>query len=224
MNEFQKVLASIPSPEPGDVERDQHIARVTESREVLQKLPEYVRGGKLADLAARVPARPLLDAALAWGTRRERSGSLVLMGPSRTGKSTAAAVLFRRIVSMGVRQGGDLWARASHIAWFAASDLEAASKEHGYGKGEAPALYEASHASVLFLDDAGWDANPRPVSEVLGTRYERGLPTIVTTGKDKAELQAHYSGAVVRRILESGGPGLSHIEDVFPTKRPANAG
>lgn len=223
MNEFEKILAKIPHLDPERFEREEAQQRAADSRDVIARLPEFLRCGTPRELLARVEKPVFKAAAAGWSwlpnaDSGRRSGSLLFMGPSRSGKSAVAAWLYRRLVAEGVTRGGDEWLRAHRMWWAAASDLESADREHGLGKGPCPAVTEAIHASLLFLDDAGWDKDPRVVSEVLACRYERGLPTIVTTGRNRDQLTQHYGAAVVRRILESGGPGLAKIVDAFEAK------
>lgn len=218
MNEFEKVLAKIPHFDAERFEREEAQQRAADSREVLGRLPEFLLLGTPRELLGRVGSELLRGAVEGWSpnpTSGRRSGSLLLMGPSRSGKSSAAAWLYRRLVAEGVTRGGDDWALAHRLNWAAASDLEAADREHGLGKGPCPAFLDATRASLLFLDDAGWDKDPRVVSEVLACRYERARPTIATTARTRDQLQQHYGPAVVRRLLESGGPGLARIIDAF---------
>jgi hypothetical protein len=226
VNEFEKVLAKIPHFDAERFEREEAQRRAAESREVLTRLPEFLRSGTPRQLLGRVGSGLIRRAVEGWSwtpnpTSGRRSGTLLIMGPSRAGKSAAAAWLYRRLVAEGVTKGGDGWLLAHRLNWAAASDLESADREHGLGKGPFPGFTDAAYASLLFLDDAGWDKDPRVVSEVLACRYERALPTIITTGRNREQLEAHYGPAVVRRMLESGGPGVAKIVDAFTAKGAA---
>lgn len=187
--------------------------RAAEARGVLARLPEFVRFAGRAQLESRIRDRRLLDVVSGWDWAR---GNMTLHGPSDTGKTTAAAILFRILLARGVTRGGADWNRARAMRWFSATDLAAARREHPLGQGEAPEIRDASYASLLFLDDSGWDRDVQAVAEVLNTRYELERPTIVTTGRSPAQLLAHYSGAVVRRLLDAGGSGRYVIVDCFP--------
>lgn len=189
-------------PEPLDLEVDARRERLVESREVRDRLPPFVRHAERAVLEARVKGAGLLAAVSAW---RWGAGNLILQGPTRCGKSTAAGHLFRRLLAAGVRGGGSDWYGAERMRWFGAEELLAASRAHPLGKGDAPEVGNACYASLLFLDDAGWDRDPAVVSSILNARYERSAPTVITTGKTADELTAHYGAAVVRRMVESGG-------------------
>lgn len=223
MNDFEKVLANIPHFDAERFEREEAQTRAASSREVLGRLPEFLRLGTPRELLGRVGSGLLRGAVEGWNwtpnqTSGRRSGSLLLMGPSRSGKSSGAAWLYRRLVAEGVTRGGDDWLLAHRLHWAAASDLESADHEHGLGKGPCQDFLDAIRASLLFLDDAGWDKDPRVVSEVLACRYERALPTVMTTARNREQLQAHYGPAVVRRLLEAGGPGISKLVDAYAAK------
>ncbi|UOF77295.1 replicative helicase [Caudoviricetes sp.] len=101
------------------------------------------------------------------------------------------------------------------MRWFGAEELLAASRAHPLGRGDAPEIVEASRATLLFLDDAGWDRDPSVVSSLLNERYERQTPTVITTGKTAEELTAHYGAAVVRRMVETGGRAAALV-NCFP--------
>ncbi len=196
----QRLLAALPvGADAGTFDQEQ---RTAEALAIRGMLPPFLRSGTAGDISARVTEKDFLRVAQGW---RWGHGNLILLGPTGTGKSTAAAMLFRYLLKDGVQKGGSAWENARFMAWFGALDLFHASREHALGKGEAPELRQASRARLLVLDDAGWDTDPRVVSGVLAERYESGLPTIVTSGKTELELVAHYGAAVVRRMTETGG-------------------
>lgn len=143
----------------------------------------------------------LVEAARAW----RADASFLVLGDSGVGKSTAAAWLFRRIVIAGIQRGGPAWERARTARWYPAVELERARLEHKLGVGEAPEVARAQGASVLVIDDAGQDRDASAIRKVLGARYDAGLPTILSTNLRQAELVAHYGGAFVRKLVQSGG-------------------
>lgn len=198
----QRLLASLPVGVDARTDRFEREQRHAEAMAIRGMLPPFLRSGTADALRARVAEKDFVAAALGW---RWGNGNLILLGPTGSGKSTAVAMLFRYLLKDGVQRGGSAWESARFMAWFGASDLFHASREHALGKGEAPELRQATRARLLVLDDAGWDTDPRVVSEVLAERYESGLPTIVTSGKTEQELIAHYGAAVVRRMTETGG-------------------
>jgi DNA replication protein DnaC len=216
-----KVPDLVATPEQAErLRRAAREERFDNSVTVRGRLPEFVRNRPLQELAKRVAgakvtgARPdagkrLLEAARGW---RWGSPSLLLLGPTKVGKSTVAAMLFRALVGRGIEEGGDDWERAQAMRWFGAEDLATARRQHPLGKGEAPDVEDACMATLLFIDDAGWDKDPAVVSEILDARYERMQPTVLTSGKTRHELTDHYGAAVVRRLIESGGKRATVVE------------
>lgn len=209
--DFAALLPAEPLPPDAAAAEDAQ-ARSVEARAVRDRLPNVMRAAPPRELEKRVRDPRLLVAAKEW---RWRDGNLLLLGPTRCGKTTAAAYLFRRLLAQGVRAAGTDWELAQNMAWFGAEELLAAHRTHPLGKGDAPEFATACRASVLFLDDAGWDRDPAVVSSVLNARYESGLFSIITTGKTSAELTAHYGAAVVRRMIECGG-NVANVVDCFP--------
>jgi DNA replication protein DnaC len=198
----QDFLAALPVATDADADEYDRNQRNVEARAVRGMLPEFLRAPSVTALTNRVAERDFLSVvnAWAWGC-----GNLLLLGPTGSGRSTAAACLFRRLLAIGVRDGGEAWANAKFMAWFHAGDLAEARREHSLGKGEAPEIGQASRARLLVLDDAGWEQDPFVCSMILKERYELGAPTIITSGKTEGELIQHYGAAVVRRMTETGG-------------------
>jgi len=194
--------------------------RIEAAREFLQtKLPKMLQVQSNV-LRARC-SDEVLEVVDAW---QWDAGSLLLCGPTRIGKSTACGVLVRRLLSAGIRAGTDeagtkLWERARRIEWAHASDLANARKRHPLGENEAPVIESACRASLLILDDLGWDIEPAPICDVLNKRYERGAPTIVTTGLEAARIFERYSEAVARRIFDAGDT-KGKIFEFFGKKKP----
>jgi hypothetical protein len=193
--EALRLAEALPAKSP-DGEREE---RRIEARKILHRLPEFARAGGIGH---RVHDARLRESVAAWGWG---APGLMLLGPTGIGKSSAAAALLVRLLVQGWRDGGARWDAARWIRWFSADDLSRARREHPLGRGDAPELYDAEGASLLVIDDAGWDREPDCVSSVLAKRYERKLPTIITSGRTIEELSVHYGAAVIRRIVDSGG-------------------
>jgi hypothetical protein len=192
-------------------EEDGPVERRAEAVRILERLPDFLRPRDASELTRRVTDVRLLDRSRAW---RVGDRGLVFAGPTGIGKSSAAAHLFRRLLGVGWRSGGAAWEFARGLRWFSAAKLSQARREHPLGHGEAPELVRATWATLLFVDDAGWDRDPLGFSEVMAARYERGVPTVVTTGLTLDELERHYEAPVTRRITESGG-GAATLVDCF---------
>ncbi len=185
--------------EQGDeLERAQ---RIDEARALSTQVPDWLRG-QAEDLRLRISDDRLVDAVMCW----EWGPNLLLMGPTGLGKTTAAALLWRRLVVRGVQAGGQEWARARRLVWCAAERLPEARARHPLGHGEVPEMAAAYAASLLVLDDLDQEKAVRPwVSRILKSRYDAGAPTVLTTGLDARELTETFGAAIVRRMRETGG-------------------
>jgi DNA replication protein DnaC len=121
----------------------------------------------------------------------------LLLGPTGVGKTEAAHYLVRH-------------ARA---CWLRAIDLASAERRYGLGRGEPEEFDRAKAAKVLVIDDVGHERDTSALFDVLDHRYSAGRATVVTTGLTRAELTAHLSAAVVRRIVDQHckGPDGTHM-------------
>jgi DNA replication protein DnaC len=198
-----------------EVDRRDRAERAQDCLVVLSCVPAALRKKLARGRMEKAVERRLLAAARAWRADR----SFVVLGPTGAGKSTAAAWLLQRIVALGVRDGGDAWRRAKHLAWYPAVELERARAEHRMGAGDAPEILKAQAATVLVLDDAGQEHDPSAVREVLAARYDLGVPTIATSNATPAQLSAHYGDAFVRKLLESG-PHMAVVVNLLDGGRP----
>jgi len=164
-----------------------------------ERLPAYLAEGRLE---GRIRDASLQGAVNWWNWER---GSLIMLGPTGCGKSTAAGLIVRRLLDEACRAGGWDWQRACSTWWYSATALELARRHHPIGRGEAPEVTRACTGKLLVLDDLGWSPNDvQVVAYVLHERMERQLSTIVTSSLTKADLTARYGDAVIRRLLESG--------------------
>jgi DNA replication protein DnaC len=203
---------------PERAAEEDRIRRKREAISILSRLPTFLRC-PTAELIERISDNRLAVAAASWGWG---AGNLILLGPTRIGKSTAAAAILTRVVTASAAAGGEPWYATATVHWFGAGTLELARKQHPIGRGEAPEVALACIASLLVLDDVGWDRDPAAVSYVLDQRMQRGLTTIITSGKTRDELSAQYGAAVVRRMLESGGRA-ARVVDCFQPEPEADA-
>ena len=135
-----------------------------------------------------------------WGCGR----NVVLLGPSKRGKSTAAAILFRKALNVGVHSGGGTWRSAQRLRWYRAEELLDAQRSYPLGRGEPEELRLARCCSLLFLDEVGWKHDEGVVQTILSARYECELPTVVTSGLGRGDLVTRYGDAVARRMASIG--------------------
>lgn len=210
MNTLESLMRNLPKVAGGP--DDSRSVRQGQAREILQRIPRFIRSGDPAELFARVKAKAIGESARAW---RWEHGTRLWLGVTGCGKSTAAAWLFRKLVYIGVTGGGEPWELAARMSWFKATELSGARREHPLGHGEAPEVREAASASLLFLDDLGWERDTSATSDVLALRYEAQLPTIATSGKTRDELSEFYGAAVVRKLLQPRGPRTAEVVECF---------
>lgn len=196
------LLAGLVVRSDAEVDAAEREARAAEAAQTLvAQLPRALRRRQTArELESRV-GPDLARAVRAWDGRR----SLLLLGPSGEGKSTAAAWALRALVARGVEAGGEPWRRARGVCWAAAADLARARAEHRLGAGDAPLVGRASAASVLLIDDLGQEGDPGAIRDVLAARYDAGLVTMVTSNLRQAALDEHLGAAALRKLMEARG-------------------
>jgi hypothetical protein len=165
--------------------------------------------------AARVPPK-LLRIVEGWTWD---SGNLLVLGPTRAGKTSGAALLVRLLLEHGARSpetfgpearrfwGGcaSPFALADLIRWQSCRDLSTAVREFPLGHGTPEVIQRCQHARLLVLDDIGATDDRGALERILNTRYERRWPTITTSGLTKFELVTTFQEALVRRMSERAG-------------------
>lgn len=135
-----------------------------------------------------------------------KSKSLLILGPVGSGKTHQAYGVIRALAVSGVRCR---WMVAT------AADIYASMRpRHGV---DAEAVFESyAHANLLVVDDLGAAKNSEWVEEVnyrlINHRYERSMPTIITSNLAPRMLSAELGERVASRLVEMcdrvvlGGP------------------
>ncbi len=145
------------------------------------------------------------------------AGFLVLIGPTDTGKSFAAAWAVKRFAERCVdRQAWrrpDKWHERvakiqGSVRWLHIQELIEAREDRE----------RILKARFLVIDDlASEDANPRVrgiVNHAISRRYDDRLPTVITANLTRHELEERYGGRIMDRLMNAGtivdcdGPGL----------------
>lgn len=174
--------------------------------------PETVTALELAD--ARIPARyrrALADhpQITAWADQIARAGrpgpsgpgiaegpSLLIAGPTGTGKTHQAYGAIRSLLIAGVR-----------LRWKAttAADLYAELRPRPGHDGERE-LMDLARCPLLIIDDLGAAKNSEWTEEItmrlINRRYNEMLPTLITTNLGMADLRAHIGDRVASRLTE----------------------
>lgn len=152
----------------------------------------------------------LVRAVTEWRVDR----SIILMGVTGTGKTTACVKLVHRLVQRAMAEGGEHIARARSVLWVDADDLTRSGGSRDVGDYEL--LERARRSRVLVLDDV---ASPsKTLLSIIRARLKRRVPTVVTCGAvDVPGLEEALGGkAVVRHLLEATGTfgSIFHAREV----------
>lgn len=205
------------------------VDRLRGLRHVREQLPSNARGAT-AELRARTPAK-LLAVVDGWSWD---GPNLLILGPTRVGKTSGAALLVRQLLERAAASTGAfsqaarrLWGGckseydlADLIRWQSCRDLTTTVREFPLGQGTPETIQRCQHARLLVLDDIGVTDDRGALERILNARYERRWPTVTTSGLTSAELVRTFGDALVRRMSERAGlSGLS--VNLFPPKAEA---
>jgi hypothetical protein len=147
-----------------------------------------------------VIAPPLRSAIARW----QPPANLLLLGPTGTGKTTAAAHLI--LTMLGRWLDADCTGELVDVHWIQSTRLERARREHGLGQGESLPLVTARDCGLLVIDDLGQEPSRGEtcIWDVIDRRYSDCLPTIITSGLTRGDLASRYGAAFVRRLNQDG--------------------
>jgi DNA replication protein DnaC len=188
-----------------------------------------MRAMYLADASASLPAWPwarfgapdyeravaksgavLAAAGKAW---RRHNNNLVLLGPTGCGKTATVVAMAYRMVESAERattSAKDL-AFVAGLRFISAKDIATARREHKLGAGESPLEHSAQVATLLILDELGYEPQTdTAIPDIIDARYRAQLPIIVTCGLTEAELASRYGDATKRRLCQIGRVVSAH--------------
>lgn len=164
-------------------------ANRTDADHVIAQLPP-VGGPENAD-------QRFVRACDGWGPKDAQGraqGGLVMLGPTGSGKTTAAVHLVRCFLAR--------YEVATSTMFTLASDL---------ADGGDAELDRAKRVRLLVIDDLGKEHDPRNrIFRVLDHRHTR-LPTIITSGIRPEDLDERFGGATVRRMFEFRGRPVARV-------------
>ena len=170
----------------------------------IQSLPE-MPWAKWGSGLAKSCAKPIFEAVRAWDRTQ---GSLVLLGPSGCGKTSTVVARVRGMLDMAASGKVDRagFQFVTGIRFITAADIARDRKNWPLGGGESPLVEEAIEATLLILDELGFEAQTdTAIPEVVDVRYRNKRPTITTSGLQKARLTERYGEATSRKL--AGGVG-----------------
>lgn len=149
-----------------------------------------------------------LDAARSFAENfREKRGNLLLVGKTGTGKTHISTAIAREIIKMGFDV---LYDTAQNIF----SDFETDRFKNAYSQTE-PKAEKYLECDLLILDDLGTEfVTPFTLSclyNLINTRQNRGLSTIISTNLSPDELSKRYEDRIYSRLIGSGYRVLAFV-------------
>lgn len=184
--------------------RCSQLEALAESKPSIETMLGWIKDSRLRVFAERFDPR--------------KNGGAIVLGPTGCGKTVAAlCMMVRCIVDAHMKAfehdcSVPFTSRAEHTTpprWAAydARDIGNAVQRTPLGEPEPAILRDAASASVLILEDLGWERNFHIESliDVAAPRYRRQLPTIVTSGEKHDALRERYTDAVLRRFWNIEG-------------------
>lgn len=141
------------------------------------------------------------------------SGNITFIGPTSAGKTTGATHAYLCMVERCFRE----YTRFPAAKMIKATTIANARRNAKLGD-EAEVITEAQTIGLLLLDDIGQgDDRDNSLFEVLDYRYDRGLPTIATSGLTVEQMTQRYGEHFVRRLVQTGDK-RGRILSAFPRR------
>ena len=151
-----------------------------------------------ADPEAMENAKSVLGIAKKFtNTFAEKGYDLILYGQTGTGKTHISSGIAKEVISRGYDV---LYDSAQNII----SDFEADHFRSGYGVYE-PKSTKYLECDLLIIDDLGAEFSTQfstsCLYNLLNTRMNRGLSTVISTNLDPVEVRAKYNDRIYSRIF-----------------------
>lgn len=147
---------------------------------------------------------------LAWADEWETAkGGALLCGPAAVGKTMALLALAWRmhLDANPLPEFSPCIDRAPRrpVVWAQALTLARERDTWRLGTDPPEFAQECERAEVLVLDDLLFGGHRTDViMEIAAVRFNRGLPTLASTGFSEADVSAKLGVAVVRRLVQCG--------------------
>ena len=132
-----------------------------------------------------------------WAAAPPTTASVVIAGPSSSGKTSLAAAALRGLVMARKLP-------ISEACFVSSYRLSVARSQSKLGAGEPEDVLRAMRCGHLVIDDLGQEReNPSSaIADVIFERHDRELTTWVTTGFTREEVMRRYGAGVARRLLD----------------------
>lgn len=135
------------------------------------------------------------------------SGSLLLQGPTGTGKTHLSLAIARSVAEKGY---GVVYGSAGTL-------LRRLEQEH-FGKAEGDSEEQMIRCDLLVLDDLGMEFDTpftrASIYNILNARLLEGRPTVISTNLGSAALQSRYGDQIASRIQGGFEPLLCVGKDI----------
>jgi len=153
-----------------------------------------------------------------WPERLKQGGGLVMCGKPGTGKNHLALAIAKHVINE--HQNSALFTTALRIARLFKSTWSKNSE-----RTEAEVIRIYTDPELLIIDEVsvqfGSEAEKLILFEIINTRYERMMPTILISNLPKDELAAFIGERVIDRMNDGGGCTLAFTWDSYRSRGAA---
>ncbi|HEJ0334114.1 TPA: ATP-binding protein [Klebsiella aerogenes] len=151
-----------------------------------------------------------------WPERLKQGGGLVMCGKPGTGKNHLALAIAKHVIKE--HQNSALFTTALRIARLFKSTW---SKNAERTESEVIRIY--TDPDLLIIDEVGVqfgsEAEKLILFEIINTRYERMMPTILISNLPKDELSEFIGERVIDRMNDGGGCTIAFTWDSYRGKK-----
>lgn len=161
---------------------------------------------KARDAAMRLADPTIAVAIIERAVWKRDTGNVVILGPTRIGKSKAAIACAHRVLDKGLRGKLDAeqfrFARGVRVV----SGLKLGRARVTARLGGVPELERvAQQATLLILDEVGFEEDATVIRDVIYDRCEdRRRPMFITSGLTCAAFESRYGAPTMGRLKERG--------------------